>query len=87
MDGQTRIVSCSLLVACEAGHYLLSGEEKSTYSASKQALHARLDPGSKVLAAQDFRHAIQKDDESIADFIRRMERCFQVAYGRDNLSR
>ena len=35
---------------------LLSGEEKSTYSASKQALHARLDPGSKVLAA---RHAIQ----------------------------
>ena len=66
---------------------LLSGEEKSTYSASKQALHARLDPGSKVLAAQDFRHAIQKDDESVADFVRRMERCFQVAYGRDNLSR
>ena len=63
---------------------LLSGEEKSTYSASKQALHARLDPGSKVLAA---RHAVQKDDESVVDFVRRMERCFQVAYGTDNLSR
>ena len=66
---------------------LLSGEEKITYSASKQALHDRLDPGSKVLAAQDFRHAIQKDDESVADFVRRMERCFQVAYGRDRETR
>ena len=51
-----------------------------------QALRARLDPGSKVLAAQDLRHAIQKDDESVADYILRVERCFQRAYGRDNLS-
>ena len=65
---------------------LLSTEEKSIYSAAKHALRTRLDPGSKVIAAQDFRHAIQKDEESVSDFIRRMERCFQVAYGRDNLS-
>ena len=39
-----------------------------------------------MVAAQDFRHAIQREDETVADYIRRMERCFQVAYGRDNLS-
>lgn len=60
--------------------------EKYTYTAAVQALWARLDPGSKVLAAQDLRHAIQKDDESVADYILRVERCFQRAYGRDNLS-
>lgn len=65
---------------------LLGAEDKSTYSAATLALCARLDPGSKILAAQDFRHSMQKDDESVADFVRRMERFFQTAYGRDNLS-
>jgi len=44
---------------------LLSAEEKCTYAAAIQALRIRLDPGSKVLATQDFRHAIQKDEESV----------------------
>ena len=38
-----------------------------------------------MLAVQDFRHAVQKGEESVADFIRRLERCFRVAYGRDKL--
>lgn len=60
---------------------LLSADEKSTYPAATQALRVRLDPGSQVLAAQDFRHAIQRDDEPVSDCVRRIERCFQVAYG------
>ena len=46
----------------------------------------RLDPGNKVLAAQDFRHTMQKDAEVVADFIRRLERTFRLAYGNDRLS-
>ena len=42
---------------------LLSSEEKLTFALATQALQARLDPGNRVLAAQDFRHAIQRDDE------------------------
>ena len=40
----------------------------------------------KALAAQDFRHICQGDNESVADFIRRMEHTFKVAYGRDSMS-
>ncbi len=36
-----------------------------------------------MLAVQDFRHASQKDEETVADFICRLERHFRVAYGRD----
>ena len=42
---------------------LLSSEEKLTFALATQSLQARLDPGNRVLAAQDFRHAIQRDDE------------------------
>ncbi len=49
------------------------------------ALQEWLDPGGKLLAVQDFRHASLKDRESVAEFIRRLERLFQVAYGRDGL--
>lgn len=38
------------------------------------------------MAAQDFRHTSQKSDESVADFIRRLEHTFQIAYGRDKMS-
>ena len=50
------------------------------------ALRNRLDPGSKIMAAQDFRHASQDENEKVEDFIRRLERLFKVAYGRDSLS-
>ena len=47
---------------------LLSPEEKSTYAVARGALRARLDAGSRVLAVQDFRHAIQRDDEPVVDY-------------------
>lgn len=65
---------------------LLGEEEKDMYQAATQALRIRLDPGNRVLAAQDFRRAMQKDGESVADYVRRLECYFQIAYGRDKLS-
>ena len=50
-----------------------------------EALQARLDPGGKAMAAQDFRHASQGKGESVSDFVRRLERIFRVAYGRDGM--
>ena len=46
-----------------------------------------LDQGTKVLAAQDFRHTVQKEHEKVADFVRRLERVFHIAYGRDAMSK
>ena len=39
-----------------------------------------MDPGGRALAAQDFRHTVQGDAESVSDFVRRLE------YGRDSMS-
>ena len=38
------------------------------------------------MAAQDFRHSIQKSGEAVSDFIRRLEKTYQVAYGKDDLN-
>ena len=68
-----------------AGH--LKGralQEWNLLFASERAIAAfknRLDPVSKIMAAQDFRHALQEEDEKVGDFIRRMEQLFKVAYG------
>ena len=43
------------------------------------ALKSQLDP-------QDFCHTLHRENESVRDFIRRLERTFQLAYGRDNTS-
>ena len=64
---------------------LLSEEDRGSYSQAVSALRTRLDPGSKTLAAQDFRHTVQGETESVADFILRLERSFRVAYGRDGI--
>ena len=63
---------------------LLEGD-KETFSSGVDALRARLDPVSKTLAAQDFRHTSQRDDKGVNSFIRRLERTFRIAYGRDKL--
>lgn len=65
---------------------LLSEDDRGSYSQAVTALRTRLDPGSKTLAAQDFRHTTQREAESVADFIRRLERTFRVAYGRDGIA-
>ena len=61
------------------------GDRKDLCKA-KATLKRRLDPGSNMLAAQDFRRASQRKDESIADYIRRLERVFRQAYGSDGMS-
>ena len=38
------------------------------------------------MAAQDFRHSLQRSSESVADFIRRLEKTYQIAYGKDDLN-
>ena len=58
---------------------LLAVEDRATYEAATRVLRTRLDPGNRVLAAQDFRHAIQGDTEPVADYI-------QIAYGHDKLA-
>lgn len=45
---------------------LLEEVEKEDWGQAVTALRARLDPGSKVLAAQDFRHTSLK----VSDFVR-----------------
>ena len=65
---------------------LLPASERETLETVTSALRSRLDPGSRVLAAQDFRHASQHEGESVADFIRRLEQLFKLAYGRDGMS-
>ena len=58
---------------------LLSTTSKETYSAAGESLRARLDPGSRALSAQDFRHTRQGALEGVATFIRRLECTFQIA--------
>ena len=65
---------------------LLPDDQKSTYDRAVAALRGRLDPGSRVMAAQDFRHAAQDKDEKVGDFIHRLERLFRLAYGHDSIS-
>ena len=64
---------------------LIPVEEKSTFRDAVKSLCSRVNPENRVLAGQDFRHAMQESSESVADYIRRLERLFQTAYGRDGL--
>ncbi len=59
----------------------LLGEDEKTFSVATQAVRTCLDPGSRALAAQDFRHMVQRNVEPVADFIRCLERAFRTAYG------
>ena len=38
------------------------------------------------MAVQDFHHICQKENETVTDYIRRLERCYQLAYGRNKLT-
>ena len=60
---------------------LLLDTEKESYPRAVRALQGKLEPANKILAAQDFRHISQGDLESVADFIRRLEHTFKIAYG------
>ena len=66
---------------------LLEDKANNDWGRAVVALHIRLDyPGNKVLAAQDFRHTTQKEEEGVANFIRSLEWTFKDAYGNDYLS-
>ena len=49
---------------------LLDPEQVKDFDTAVKAMRERLDPGSKVVPGQDFRHTAQKENESVADFIR-----------------
>jgi hypothetical protein len=65
---------------------LLTVREKKSLEEVIAVMRSRLDPSSRTQAAQDFRHASQQEGESVADFIRRLEQLFKLAYGRDGMS-
>ena len=65
---------------------LLSADQKSSFAGAIKALYARLDPGRQALAAQDFRHTMQRETEGVATYITRLERAFQIAYGHEKLT-
>ena len=65
---------------------LLTPDEKSTFIKAKVAMSSRLDIGSKALAAQDFRHSTQGAQETVSDYILRLEKTFRRAYGRDPMA-
>ena len=50
------------------------------------ALRNRLDPGSRALAAQDFRHTSQLEREPVPDYIHRLEQLFRRAYWHAGMS-
>ena len=58
----------------------LEEEEKATFTRAIQVLKEALGPGSKILAAQDFRYTTQEETESVSSFVRRLKRTFRVAY-------
>ena len=64
---------------------LLGQESLREFDTAVRALRERLDPGYRVLAGQDFRHTRQGEVETVADFVRRLERDFQIAYGSDKM--
>ena len=66
---------------------LLKESDRSDYDLAVSVLRERLDPNNRTLAAQDFRHMQQGKDETVADFMRRLERTFSHAYGKDPLSK
>ena len=65
---------------------ILDTDTKKSYTQAVDVLRLRLDPGSRTLAAQDFRHTLRAEVERVAHFIRRLERTFNIAYGREGMS-
>ena len=62
---------------------MMSSDDRQSYSRAVQVLKERVDTGQRALAAQDFCHLHQCDNETVGDFIGHLERTFQLAYGAD----
>ena len=65
----------------------MGGSERESYDTAVAALRSRLDPGARAMAVQDFRHLTQREGETVGvgDFIRCLERTFQLAYDQDGM--
>ena len=66
---------------------LLQPEDKISYQAATRALKDRLNPGNQALAALDFHHICQQANETVSDFIGRLEQMFQTGFGCERLSK
>ena len=53
---------------------LIPVEDRPIFTDAVKSLRSRIDPESCVLAGQDFRHAVQENGESVAEYIRRLGR-------------
>ena len=65
---------------------LLGRTLQQDYETAISALGSPLDLGRKSIAAEDFRHSSQKSGECVPDFIRKLEKTYQIANGKDDLS-
>ena len=65
---------------------LLSLDDKKSLKQAVDTLHSRLDPFSQTMAAQEFHYMVQQEVELVSDYIRRLRKSFQKAYGRDRMS-
>ena len=65
---------------------LILESDRNTLDEAVSSLSKRLEPANRTMAAQDFRHTVQGEKESVADFICRLEQAFKVVYGRESLS-
>lgn len=65
---------------------LLHPDQHSTFSQAMEALRSCLDSVSMSVAAQDFRHMAQPEEERVSDFIRRLEHTFHAPSGHDPMS-
>ena len=65
---------------------LLNTNTKKSYSQAIKALRLRLDPGSRTVAAQDFRHTVHVEEQKVVDFLRRLKRTLNITYGRKGIS-
>ena len=66
---------------------MLADDDVCDFNTAIQSLKERLDPCSKVLAGQEFRRTVQGDNETVPNFICRLEKSFRVAFGRDGVSK
>ena len=65
---------------------LLPTSDKVTFARAVAAMRGKLDAGGWALAAQDFRHATQGPQETVSDYILRLEKIFRRAYGREYMT-
>ena len=58
---------------------LVEETDKNNYTTACKSMQARMDPGCKAIAAEDFRHTVQGDTKPVM-------RIFRRAYGKDKMS-